>query len=106
MLFLSISKINYFIYLFIYLLKYAKQKGTLKDDLIKFLNKMNPLKDLSTAYPSDVRMFLVVKEKEEKKVHRLGCAFISKKQKKSKCDCPLRRSAGSVDSLIDESRKD
>jgi hypothetical protein len=41
--------------------KYAKQKGTLKDDLIKFLNK-----DLSTAYPSDVRMFLVFKEKDGK----------------------------------------
>jgi hypothetical protein len=27
-----------------------------------------------------------------------------KKQKKSKCDCPLRRSAGSVDSLIDQVR--
>ena len=46
--------------------KYAKQKGTLKDDLIKFLNKMNPPKDLSTAYPSDVRMFLVFKEKDGK----------------------------------------
>ena len=38
--------------------KYAKQKRTLKDDLIKFLNKMNPPKDLSNAYPSDVRLFL------------------------------------------------
>jgi hypothetical protein len=34
--------------------KYAKQKGTLKDDLIKFLNKMNPLKDLSTANSSNL----------------------------------------------------
>ena len=62
--------------------KYAKQKRTLKDDLIKFLNKMNPPKDLSTAYPSDVRLFLVLKEKDGKtNVHRSGCAFISKKQK-------------------------
>jgi hypothetical protein len=46
-------------------------------------------------------MFLVFKEKDGKtKVHRSGCAFISKNQKKSKCDYPLRRSAESVDSLI------
>jgi hypothetical protein len=64
---------------------------------------MNLPKDLSTA--SDVRMFLVFKEKDGKtKVHRSGCAFISQKEKKRKCDCPLRRSAGSVDSLIDQVR--
>lgn len=50
-------------------------------------------------------MFLVFKEKDGKtKVHRSSCAFISKKQNNSKCDCPLRRSAGSVDSLIDQIR--
>ena len=30
--------------------KYAKQKGTLKDDLIKFLNKMNPPKDIHLTF--------------------------------------------------------
>lgn len=37
--------------------KYAKQKGSLKDDLIKFLDKNNLYKDLSTACPNDVRFF-------------------------------------------------
>lgn len=66
---------------------------------------MNPPKDLSDACPSDVRMFLVFKEKDGKtKVHRSGCAFMSKRQQNSKCDCPVRRSAGSVDSLIGQVR--
>jgi hypothetical protein len=36
--------------------------------------------------------------------HNTGCKFIGKLKDKSNCDSPLRRSAGSVDSLIGQVR--
>ena len=78
---------------------------------LKATHKISPLEELvgGDLLPSNSQrltgMFLVFKEKDGKiKVHRSGCAFISKKQKKSKCDYPLRRSAESVDSLIGQVR--
>ena len=78
---------------------------------LKATHKISPLEELVVGDlpPSSSQrltgMFLVFKEKDGKtKVHRSGCAFISKKQKKSKCDYPLRRSAESVDSLIGQVR--
>ena len=80
---------------------YSKQKEVLKIELLKFLSQLKPSKDLSSAVTSDVRMFLVYKEKNGKTiVHNTGCKFIGKLKDKSNCDSPLRRSAGSVDSLI------
>ena len=84
---------------------YSKQKEVLKIELLKFLSQLKPSKDLSSAVTSDVRMFLVYKEKNGKTiVHNTGCKFIGKLKDKSNCDSPLRRSAGSVDSLIGQVR--
>ena len=84
--------------------KYSKQKQSLKIELQTFLKSLPSEKDLHTAKPLDIRMFIVNKDSTGKtKVHLATCmhkGHVGMLQ----CGCPLRRSAGSVDSLIGQIR--
>lgn len=57
--------------------------------------------NVHTCKPSDIRKFLIFKDHKGKtKVHTVTC----NKRSDNKCHCPLRLSAGSVDSLIGQLR--
>ncbi|CAG2218693.1 unnamed protein product [Mytilus edulis] len=84
--------------------KYSKQKLVLQKSIVSFLSDLNPQKSLNDALPSDIRKFLVYKDDS-------GKTQIHKAQRKNRgvkgkfqCGCPLRLSAGSVDSLIGQLR--
>ena len=82
--------------------KYSKQKQSLKHELCEFLSALNPPKSLDDALPSDVRLFIAFKDgKGKTKVHKEGCVA---SRYDGQCECPHRRSAGSVDSLIGQLR--
>lgn len=84
--------------------KYSKQKDSLKHELISFLSTLPHTKDLHSASPSDIRMFLVVKDTKGKtQVHQTTCTHVGQSGKFT-CGCPFRRSAGSMDSLIGQIR--
>ena len=84
--------------------KYAKQKNSLLIELISFLAALSPAKTLDDASPADVRLFVAHKDLQGKtKVHNVEC-ISSKQVGNVTCNCPLRRSAGSVDSLIGQIR--
>ena len=84
--------------------KYSKQKQAVKSELIAFLNTLSPPKSLDDAAPNDVRLFLAFKDLNGKTtVHTSACQS-SSDNKFTKCDCPRRRSAGSIDSLIGQLR--
>lgn len=83
---------------------YAKQKSKLQMELESFLSCLNPPKTLLDASPSDIQKFLVFKDSHGKtQVHILSCEHRGKKGQFG-CNCPLRLSAGSVDSLIGKIR--
>ena len=84
--------------------RYAKQKSKLQLELEDFLSKLSPSKLLADAFPSDIRKFLVFKDQAGKTmVHGQKCEFKGQ-QGLQPCQCPRRRSAGSVDSLIGQIR--
>lgn len=84
--------------------KYSKQKDSLRDSLVNFLNHLEPKRTLDDALPSNIRRFLVVKDASGKtQIHIKPCGNKGKKGK-FKCGCPCRLSAGSVDSLIGQIR--
>ena len=79
---------------------YAKQKPRLQADLEQFLASSIPSKIFIDASPEDIKKFLVFKDAHGKtQVHALGCTHLGKKGH-FECGCPIRASAGSVDSLI------
>ena len=84
--------------------KYAKQKSSLENQLTAFLAALSPSKTIDDASPKDVRLFLAHKDFQGKtKVHKADCIG-SEIQNNLKCECPTRRSAGSMDSLIGQIR--
>lgn len=84
--------------------KYSQQKTKLQMELTQFFSTLSPIKSLTVALPSDIRRFLVYKDSKGKtQVHHSTCEFQSQ-HGVFKCGCPLRLSAGSVDSLIGQVR--
>ncbi|CAC5380819.1 unnamed protein product [Mytilus coruscus] len=84
--------------------KYSKQKDSLRDSLVSFLNHLDPKRTLDDALPPDVRRFLVVKDASGKtQMHKKQCENKGKKGKYT-CGYPCRLSAASVDSLIGQIR--
>ncbi|CAG2191969.1 unnamed protein product [Mytilus edulis] len=84
--------------------KYSKQKLVLQKSIVSFLSDLNPQKSLNDALPSDIRKFLVYKDDSGKtQIHKAQCKNRGVKGK-FQCGCPLRLSAGSVDSLIGQLR--
>ena len=84
--------------------KYSKQKSSLKSEMIDFLHRLTPPKSLNDSTPHDIRMFLVYKDSKGKtQIHSTNCTFRGK-HGRFQCNCPVRLSAGSVDSLIGQIR--
>ncbi|CAH1776025.1 unnamed protein product [Owenia fusiformis] len=79
--------------------RYEKQKSSLQIELENFLLKFHPPKDLQSATPMDVRVFIVSKDHKGKTVTHLPSC-----NNESDCNCPKSLSAGSVDSLIGKIR--
>jgi len=59
--------------------------------MISFLRYLTPRKSLDDAFPEDIRKFLAYKDKSGKTQVQVN-------------ECPFRRAAGSVDSLIGQIR--
>ena len=84
--------------------KYSKQKNNLTIELTSFLENLSPPKDLLTAVPTDVRKFLIFKEKDGKtQLHERDCSFKGLSGRKS-CECPKTLAAKTTDSLIGKVR--
>lgn len=84
--------------------KYSKQKESLRNELSNFLECLNTGKTIENALPSDIRKFIVFKDASGKtQVHKPTCRYRGQHGNYD-CGCPLRRSAGSIDSLIGQIR--
>ena len=84
--------------------KYSKQKSVLKTELMAFLHSLEGKKGLDDASPTDIRMFLAYKDlRGLTTIHNVKCSFRGKSGGYG-CDCPVRRSFGSMDSLIGQLR--
>jgi integrase len=80
---------------------YEKQKVSLKIELQAFLSALPTPKTLFTAVPVDICRFLVWKDHREKtQVHHLSCPHLGLHAVSKSCDCPIRLSHKTVDSLI------
>lgn len=84
--------------------KYSKQKNSLKEELVSFLQQLVPAKTLNSASPEDLRMFIVFKEKNGRtKIHSKTCEYRGIAGR-STCQCPVTMAVKSVDSLIGKIR--
>ena len=71
---------------------------------MSFLATLSDKTNLDNASPADIRMFLAHKDLHGKThVHVMKCSFRGK-YGTLPCECPLRRSFGSMDSLIGQIR--
>ena len=79
---------------------YEQQKSLLEKSFQLFLMSSSPAKDVLSATPLDVRRFLVSKDRGGKtQIHSASCENLGRLGKQH-CSCPVRLSAGTVDSLI------
>ena len=84
--------------------KYSKQKNVLKVELMSFLASLSVKRNLDDATPADIRMFLAYKDLHGKtQIHGMKCSFRGRSGR-STCECPFRRSFGSLDSLTGQLR--
>ena len=84
--------------------KYSKQKSVLKTELMAFLHSLEGKNGLDDASPTDIRMFLAYKDlRGLTTIHNVKCSFRGKSGGYGR-DCPVRRSFGSMDSLIGQLR--
>ena len=71
---------------------------------MSFLATLSDKTNLDNASPADIRMFLAHKDLHGKThIHVMKCSFRGK-YRTFPCECPLRRSFGSMDSLIGQIR--
>ena len=83
---------------------YAKQKISLENEFVRFLSALPAPKTLFTAVLLDVCRFLVWKDKGGKtQVHHSSCPHLGLHGVKP-CQCPIRLSHKTVDSLIGKLR--
>ena len=83
---------------------YEQQKSHLEQALVRFLSLLCPPKDMMSATPQDITRFLVFKDQGGKtQVHVMNCVYIGESGRQD-CDCPVRLSAETVDSLIGKLR--
>jgi hypothetical protein len=83
---------------------YEQQKGALEKSFQQFLSSLSPAKDILSATPLDITRFLVFRDARGKtQIHFSDCVHLGEAGKHD-CNCPVRLSSGTVDSLIGKMR--